>query len=54
MRLILAKVFWHFDMELCPESADWADQESYNLWSRPPLKVIISRADGRYEDDSMV
>ncbi|RLL98773.1 hypothetical protein CFD26_105148 [Aspergillus turcosus] len=53
MRLILAKVIWHLDMELCPESEDWADQESYNLWSRPPLKVTISRADGRYEEDSM-
>ncbi|KAF7161804.1 hypothetical protein CNMCM5623_007269 [Aspergillus felis] len=39
MRLILAKVFWNLDMELCPESGDWADQESYNLWNRPPLKV---------------
>ncbi|GAQ08154.1 isotrichodermin C-15 hydroxylase [Aspergillus lentulus] len=54
MQLILAKVFWHLDMELCPESEDWAAQESYNLWSRPPLKVRISRADGRYEEDSMV
>ncbi|GFF37463.1 toxin biosynthesis cytochrome P450 monooxygenase, putative [Aspergillus udagawae] len=54
MRLILAKVIWHLDMELCPESGDWADQESYNLWSRPPLKVMISRANGRYEEDSMV
>ncbi|KAH2585829.1 hypothetical protein KXV99_003246 [Aspergillus fumigatus] len=54
MRLILAKVFWHLDMELCPESENWADQESYNLWSRPPLMVMISRANGRNDEDNMV
>ncbi|KAH1856634.1 hypothetical protein KXV36_007340 [Aspergillus fumigatus] len=54
MRLILAKVFWHSDMELCPESENWADQESYNLWSRPPLMVMISRANGRNYEDNMV
>lgn len=37
MRIIMAKVLWHFDLELCPESANWADQEAYSLWQKPEL-----------------
>ncbi|KAK0640198.1 NAD-dependent protein deacetylase hst2-1 [Lasiodiplodia hormozganensis] len=37
MRIIMAKVLWHFDLELCSESANWADQEAYSLWQKPEL-----------------
>ncbi|EAW10448.1 cytochrome P450 [Aspergillus clavatus NRRL 1] len=53
MRLILTKVLWHFDMDLCPESEDWAEQESYNLWCRPALNVKLSAADGGNRETMM-
>jgi cytochrome P450 len=37
MRLILARVLWNFDLELCEESLDWSDQKSYILWDKPAL-----------------
>ncbi|KKY13365.1 putative cytochrome p450 [Diplodia seriata] len=37
MRIIMAKVLWHFELELCGESADWADQDIYTLWQKPEL-----------------
>ena len=37
MRLILARVLWNFDLELCEESADWAEQKSSTLWEKPAL-----------------
>jgi cytochrome P450 len=37
MRLIIAKVLYNFDLELCPESHDWADQRTYVLWKKKPL-----------------
>jgi cytochrome P450 len=37
MRVILASVLWNFDLELCEQSHDWADQKSYVLWEKPGL-----------------
>ena len=37
MRLIIAKVLYNFDMELCPESSDWTEQKTYVLWEKHPL-----------------
>ncbi|KAF9888571.1 hypothetical protein FE257_008503 [Aspergillus nanangensis] len=37
MRVILARILWHFDLELCVESADWEKQRSYLLWEKRPL-----------------
>ncbi|KAL4874936.1 cytochrome P450 [Aspergillus karnatakaensis] len=37
MRIVLARLLWNFDLELCEESQEWADQKSYALWDRPPL-----------------
>lgn len=37
MRLILARVLWNFDLELCEESMDWSAQKSYVLWDKPKL-----------------
>ncbi|EOD51467.1 putative cytochrome p450 protein [Neofusicoccum parvum UCRNP2] len=37
MRLILANVLWHYDLELCPESQNWEDQKVYIIWEKGPL-----------------
>ncbi|KAH7020684.1 cytochrome P450 [Macrophomina phaseolina] len=39
MRIILAKVLWHFDLELSPESENWTDQKVWILWDKVPLLV---------------
>ncbi|KAF7186799.1 Versicolorin B desaturase [Pseudocercospora fuligena] len=47
MRLILAKVLYHFDVELDPsQTGDWFDQKSYGVWFKGPLQVRLkARAD---------
>ncbi|KAL4736476.1 cytochrome P450 [Aspergillus similis] len=37
MRVILARVLWNFDLELCQESENWSDQKSYVLWEKGAL-----------------
>lgn len=37
MRLLLATTILHFDIELCEESEEWADQKVYILWEKKPL-----------------
>ncbi|KAF4213397.1 hypothetical protein CNMCM5878_000031 [Aspergillus fumigatiaffinis] len=37
MRLILARLLWNFDLELCEESLAWSDQKAYTIWEKPPL-----------------
>lgn len=37
MRLLLAKVLYNLDLELCDESRDWIDQKVYLLWQKKPL-----------------
>lgn len=46
IRLILARVLWNFDMELDPSSTNWADQKTYFLWEKRPLKVRLSQPRG--------
>ncbi|KAK7749132.1 hypothetical protein SLS62_008419 [Diatrype stigma] len=47
MRVILAKVFFSFDLELSEESFGWAEQKVFALWEKGPLMCY------RYvEDDS--
>lgn len=41
MRLFLAKVLWHFDVELSPECGDWLNQKSYILWEKGALPVRL-------------
>ncbi|EAU30964.1 conserved hypothetical protein [Aspergillus terreus NIH2624] len=43
MRLILARVLWNFDLELCEESLHWKDQKSYLLWDKPPLMCKLKQ-----------
>lgn len=37
MRLILARVLWNFDLELCEESQKWNHQKIFLLWEKPAL-----------------
>ncbi|KAI0889808.1 cytochrome P450 [Annulohypoxylon maeteangense] len=37
MRLLLSKVIFNFDLELCDKSEDWFDQKIYVLWAKKPL-----------------
>ncbi|GME32740.1 Cytochrome P450 [Neofusicoccum parvum] len=39
MRMIMAQMLWNFDLELCPQSAEWTDQKCWTLWEKPPLWV---------------
>jgi aspirochlorine biosynthesis cytochrome P450 monooxygenase len=42
MRLILAKILWHFDFELAPESVGWAEkQRVFALWEKRDLIVRL-------------
>ncbi|KAL1840908.1 hypothetical protein VTJ49DRAFT_7650 [Mycothermus thermophilus] len=43
MRLILAKLLWHFDLELQPESRGWRDkQKIFVLWDKDELNVKLT------------
>lgn len=37
MRLILTKLLFNFDIELCEESQKWIDQKIFILWDKTPL-----------------
>lgn len=41
MRLIITKVLFNFDLELCPESDGWIKQDAYILWQKSPLMVRL-------------
>nr|AEA35023.1 hypothetical protein [Fusarium fujikuroi] len=45
MRLILCKVLWHYDIELCPDKGNWLlDQKMYIFWEKRPLMVKFIHA----------
>ncbi|OCK85010.1 cytochrome protein [Lepidopterella palustris CBS 459.81] len=41
MRLILSKLVWNFEVEVCPESDNWINQKTYILWEKPPLVLQL-------------
>ncbi|KAJ5291069.1 hypothetical protein N7478_000320 [Penicillium angulare] len=41
IRLILCKLLYNFDVVLCPESSNWANQKAYFLWDKPALMVTL-------------
>ncbi|KAF1970600.1 P450 monooxygenase, partial [Bimuria novae-zelandiae CBS 107.79] len=41
MQLILVKVLYNFDYELCPESEGWDDQRTFVVWEKGPLMVKL-------------
>ncbi|KAI0009074.1 cytochrome P450 monooxygenase-like protein [Xylariaceae sp. FL0662B] len=42
IRQILSRLLWHFDVELCAESENWAAQQAHLLWDMKPLYVKLS------------
>lgn len=44
MRLIMARFLWNFDIELMPDSRNWAQQKIYILWEKGPLNVRLRLA----------
>jgi hypothetical protein len=44
MRLILASVLLHFDLELSAETGDWMDHPCFTLWEKGPLMVKLKPA----------
>ena len=44
MRLILAKLLWHFDwaLEEQQNGREWTDQRVYMLWAKGPLMVKLT------------
>jgi hypothetical protein len=48
MRMVLAKMFWKYDLEWfnCDE-VDWErDSKGYTLWEKPSLRVVLSDYEG--------
>ncbi|KAJ4348114.1 uncharacterized protein N0V89_009486 [Didymosphaeria variabile] len=43
MRLILAMVLWNFDLELDAGMEQWHLQKIFGIWSKPPLRVRLSK-----------
>ena len=44
MRLILTRVLWNFDMELCEGMDGWIEkQKTYVLWAKGPLNVRLRK-----------
>ena len=41
MRMIMVKMLWNFDYELCDESDNWLDQKVYLVWKKEPLTVQL-------------
>lgn len=46
MRSILARMLWHFEIQLVDESQDWTDQYEYAVWDKLPLWVRLQHRAG--------
>ena len=46
MRSILARMLWHFEIQLVDESRDWTDLYEYAVWDRRPLWVRLQHRAG--------
>jgi hypothetical protein len=43
IRLLITKVLYNFDLELCPESSDWiGKQPIFSLREKMPLMVNVT------------
>ena len=42
MRLILAKMLWHFDIGLAEPEKEWTDQMIYTTWEKIPLMITLT------------
>jgi len=44
MKLVLAKLLWNFDFELCKESDGWAEtQKVFSMWEKKPLMAKLRK-----------
>ena len=44
LRLVLAKIFWKFDMRLLDDNLDWfTANKNYVFWEKPSLPVLVHR-----------
>ncbi|KAK3367963.1 isotrichodermin C-15 hydroxylase [Podospora didyma] len=43
-RIVFVKLLWNFDMELNPESKDWADQKTWVVYEKLPLMARLTLA----------
>ncbi|KAL9106489.1 MAG: hypothetical protein Q9187_008552, partial [Circinaria calcarea] len=49
-RLVLAKVVWNFDMELCEDNGkDWTEQKAFLSWQKTPLLVKLTPRSGEQQ-----
>jgi cytochrome P450 len=48
MRIIVARMIFAFDLRLADETDrfDWGEQETYILWEKRPLNVVLAPAQG--------
>ena len=46
MRMVLAKLFWQYDLEwFNGDEVDWErDSKGYTLWEKPDLRVVLLNA----------
>lgn len=45
MRLVLAKLIWHFDFELTEEGKNWVEKQYvYTVWEKIPLMIKLHPA----------
>lgn len=52
MRLLLAKLVWHFDLELRSKDTTWlTEQRAYGLWDKEPL--IVKLTERKHRVDSL-
>jgi cytochrome P450 len=42
-RMIIAATLLHYDLHLCEDSRDWAEQKAWLLWDRKPLWCILKK-----------
>jgi cytochrome P450 len=44
LRIVIARIVFAFDLELADkhDRFDWGEQESYILWEKRPLNVVIT------------
>ncbi|KAL8696305.1 MAG: hypothetical protein Q9224_002863 [Gallowayella concinna] len=47
MRSVLARMIWHFDMQLEAESQGWTEQKEYAVWDKPALWVTLQHRAGK-------
>ena len=54
MRVVLAKLVWHFDMRVEVEDGEkWLREcRLFTVWHKPPVRVRVRRVDGKLGDTS--